>query len=175
MGRILERAECKHIRFHDLRHTFATIALQNGMDVKTLSAMIGHISAETTLNIYTHITDDMQRNAANKIERGFGRNEGSLREAEQTPAKPEKQPQRAKFEPYKGKYRKPGTGCVSEINDHLFEGRYSPTNAYGKRISENVYAKTREECEEKLSALIAQMKAEIAEEKKRLKTGKAAS
>ena len=169
LGRILERAECKHIRFHDLRHTFATIALQNGMDVKTLSAMIGHISAETTLNIYTHITDDMQKNAADKIERGFGRNEGGLCEAEQTPAKPEKQPQREKFEPYKGKYRKPGTGCVSEINDHLFEGRYSPTNAYGKRISKNVYAKTREECEKKLVELIAQTKAEIAEEKNRLK------
>ncbi len=163
LGRTLERAECKHIRFHDLRHTFATTALQNGMDVKT------------TWNIYTHITDDMQKNAADKIERGFGRNEGGLSEAEQTPAKPEKQPQRAKFEPYKGKYRKPGTGCVSEINDHLFEGRYSPTNAYGKRISKNIYAKTREECEEKLAELIAQTKAEIAEEKKRLKAGKAAS
>lgn len=45
------------------------------MDVKTLSAIIGHISSETTLNIYTHITDNMQRSAANKIEQGFGRNE----------------------------------------------------------------------------------------------------
>ena len=36
---ILEHAQCKQVRFHDLRHTFATLALQNGMDVKTLSAM----------------------------------------------------------------------------------------------------------------------------------------
>ena len=69
------------------------------------------------------------------------------------------------------KYRKPGTGCVSMLNDHLFEGRYSPTNAYGKRVSKTVYARTKEECEEKLAAMIARIKAEIAEEKKRLKAG----
>ena len=40
------------------------------MDIKTLSTIIGHISSETTLNIYTHITDNMQRSAADKIERG---------------------------------------------------------------------------------------------------------
>lgn len=48
---MLERAHCKHVRFHDLRHTFATMALENGMDVKTLSAMIGHVSSETTVNV----------------------------------------------------------------------------------------------------------------------------
>ena len=41
MQLVLERSGCKKIRFHDLRHTFATTALANGMDVKTLSAMIG--------------------------------------------------------------------------------------------------------------------------------------
>ena len=57
---ILERAGCKQVRFHDLRHTFATMALENGMDIKTLSAMLGHVSAATTLDIYTHITGEMQ-------------------------------------------------------------------------------------------------------------------
>ena len=174
LDRTLERAECKHVRFHDLRHTFATTALANGMDVKTLSTIIGHISSETTLNIYTHITDNMQRSAANKIEQGFGRNEGSISENKQTPDQTVKKPQTAKFEPKQPKIRRPGTGCITQINDHLFEGRYSPTNAYGKRTPKNVYAKTREECEEKLAELITQMNAEIAAEKERLKTERSA-
>ena len=58
---ILERAGCKKVRFHDLRHTFVTMALEHGMDVKTLSATIGHVSSATTLNIYSHITDTMQK------------------------------------------------------------------------------------------------------------------
>ena len=74
------------------------------------------------------------------------------------------------FEPYKPKCRKSSTGCVTMINDHLYEGRYTPTNAYGKRESHNIYAKTQEECEEKLAAMIAQVKADIKAEKKRLKT-----
>lgn len=82
--------------------------------------------------------------------------------SEPTPTKttPEKE-----FEPYKGKMRKSGTGCVTMINDHLYEGRFTP-RVGGKRISKNVYAKTREECEEKLAELIKMMKAEIAEMKK---------
>ena len=78
-------------------------------------------------------------------------------------------PPQAKFEPKKGKMRKPGTGCISKINDHLYEGRYSPKDAYGKRMARNIYAPTREECEEKLAILIKEMKAEIAEQKAKLK------
>ena len=69
------------------------------------------------------------------------------------------------FTPYKPKVRGPGTGCVTMINDHLYEGRYTPTNAYGKRESHNIYAKTREECEEKLAEMIVQVKAQIKAEK----------
>ena len=53
LQQILERADCKKVRFHDLRHTFATMSLEHGMDVKTLSAIIGHVSAKTTLRIST--------------------------------------------------------------------------------------------------------------------------
>ena len=61
-----------------------------------------------------------------------------------------------------------GTGCVTMINDHLYEGRYTPTNAYGKRESHNIYAKTREECEEKLAEMIVQVKAQIKAEKDKM-------
>lgn len=65
-----------------------------------------------------------------------------------------------------GRKRKSGTGCVTEINDHLFEGRYSPKWPDGKKHARNVYAHTREECEEKLKVLIIEMKTELAELKK---------
>ena len=163
---ILERADCKRVRFHDLRHTFATLALENGMDVKTLSAMLGHVSAVTTLDIYTHITGDMQRTAAANIDRGIGKaapqEDASEPGQEAAPAQAEK-PRMTDFKPYVGRKRRSGTGCVSEINDHLFEGRYSPKWPDGKKHARNVYAHTREECEEKLKALIVEMKAEIAE------------
>ena len=71
------------------------------------------------------------------------------------------------FTPYKPKIRKPGTGCVTMINDHLYEGRYTPTNANGKRESHNIYAKTREECEEKLAEMIERVKKDIAKAKEK--------
>ena len=48
----------------DLRHTFATHALTSGVDAKTLSGILGHTKASFTLDTYTHVTGDMQRNAA---------------------------------------------------------------------------------------------------------------
>ena len=59
--RVLKRAGLERIRFHDLRHTFSVLALQNGVDVKTLSAMLGHYSAGFTLDTYAHVTTSMQR------------------------------------------------------------------------------------------------------------------
>ena len=50
LQRVLKRAGLPRIRFHDLRHTFATMALQNGVDVKTVSSMLGHYSAAFTLD-----------------------------------------------------------------------------------------------------------------------------
>ena len=62
--KILEDAGLEHIRFHDLRHTFATLALQNGVDIKTISSMLGHYDAGFTLRTYTHATRQMQDQAA---------------------------------------------------------------------------------------------------------------
>ena len=159
---ILERAGCKKVRFHDLRHTFATMALEHGMDVKTLSATIGHVSSATTLDIYSHITDTMQRQVAVRIDRKIGGADAQIPTVE---PKTRKDTTPIEFKPYTPKIRKPGTGCVTMINDHLYEGRYTPTNAYGKRESHNIYAKTREECEEKLAEMITNVKAQIKAEK----------
>ena len=162
---ILERAQCRRVRFHDLRHLFCTTALEHGMDVKTLSAVIGHTSAETTLDIYTHITSKMQEQAAISIDRKIGNVEPS-RDSSASDREASGQmgqaPVEAPFQPYQGKRRRPGTGCVTQINDRLWEGRYSPKFPDGKKHPRNVYAHSREECEEKLAALIKEMKAEIA-------------
>ena len=165
---VLERAECKRLRFHDLRHTFATASLEHGMDIKTLSTIIGHVSSATTLNTYTHVTDAMRQNAADKIDRGIGRAEPKPRQ-EPVPQKPVP----STFQAHKGQRRKPGTGCVSQINGHLWEGRYSPI-VNGRRMARNVYAKTEAECEEKLAELIREMKAEIAARKNQEKQESAA-
>ena len=45
-----------------------TTALAYGMDVKTLSAVVGHRSSSTTLNVYTHVTESMERQAAEAME-----------------------------------------------------------------------------------------------------------
>lgn len=61
---LLNQAELPSLRFHDLRHTFATHALASGVDAKTLSRILGHTKASFTLDTYTHVTGDMHRNAA---------------------------------------------------------------------------------------------------------------
>ena len=65
--KILKAIGAEHIRFHDLRHTFATLSLKNGVDVKTLSSTLGHYSAGFTLSTYTHATPDMMREAADTM------------------------------------------------------------------------------------------------------------
>ena len=64
LHRVLKRAGLPKVRFHDLRHTFATVALQNGVDIKTVSGMLGHYSAGFTLDTYAHVTTAAQREAA---------------------------------------------------------------------------------------------------------------
>ncbi len=61
---LLNNAGLPNIRFHDLRHTFATHAMASGVDAKTLSGILGHSKASFTLDRYTHVTGDMQKRAA---------------------------------------------------------------------------------------------------------------
>jgi len=167
---VLERAGCKKVRFHDLRHVFCTTCLEHGMDIKTLSTVIGHVSSSTTLNVYAHVTDEMRRTAAVKIDQGIGR-AGPQAEAVTAPQKPVP----STFQAHKGQRRKPGTGCISQINDHLWEGRYSPIWPDGKKHARNVYAHSEAKCETLLAEMILEMKAEIAAEKERIKATPKAS
>ena len=141
------------------------------MDTKTLSTIIGHVSTSTTLNIYAHVTDEMRRTAAVKVNQGIAKAEPA--EADHTAVPPKNVP--STFQPYKGQRRKPGTGCITQINENLWEGRYSPRLPDGSRLARNIYAHSEEECEQKLANLIVQMKAEIAAEKERLKQTEKAS
>ena len=70
LKKILQEAGLPEIRFHDLRHTFATHAMASGVDAKTLSGILGHTKASFTLDTYTHTTGDMQKRAA-EIVGGF--------------------------------------------------------------------------------------------------------
>ena len=72
LRRVLKRAGLPYVRFHDLRHTFATLALQNGVDVKTVSSILGHFSAGFTLDTYAHVTTTAQREAAKKMDGVLG-------------------------------------------------------------------------------------------------------
>ena len=131
------------------------------MDIKTLSTIIGHVSSSTTLNVYAHVTDEMRRTAAVKIDQGIGKAEPRA-EDQSAPRKPAP----SAFHAHKGHRRKAGTGCVTQINEKLWEGRYSPIWPDGKKHSRNIYAHSEEECEKLLAEMIAEMKAEIDAEKK---------
>ena len=134
------------------------------MDVKTLSAIIGHNSVSTTLNVYTHVTDTMRQQAAAAIDKAIT---GS---AVPMPTPQSEQPS-APFHPYKPSRRRPGTGCIIQVSDHCYEGKYTPRLPNNTRLIKSTYAPTYAECEAKLAALIAQVKPEIDKLKREMKAG----
>ncbi|MBR2279222.1 MAG: tyrosine-type recombinase/integrase [Eubacterium sp.] len=69
LHRIQKRAGVPEIRFHDLRHSFATLSLEQGMDIKTVSHMLGHTDAGFKMNTYMHVTDTMQKAVADTMGR----------------------------------------------------------------------------------------------------------
>jgi integrase len=71
--RLLERAGLSRIRFHDLRHTYATLALLNGDKPKVVQETLGHASITLTMDTYSHLLPDMQEDAAARMERLLGR------------------------------------------------------------------------------------------------------
>ena len=70
--RTLKTAGLQDINFHALRHTFATRALEAGMDIKVLSSILGHAQASTTLNLYAHALPDHKKTSMEKMGAFYG-------------------------------------------------------------------------------------------------------
>ena len=66
--RIVKKMGCPELRFHDLRHQYAVIAIKNGDDIKTIQSNLGHATAAFTLDVYGHVTDEMKRDSADRME-----------------------------------------------------------------------------------------------------------
>lgn len=69
---LVEKVGLPKIRFHDLRHTHATILIQQNVNVKLISERLGHSDIETTLNTYSHVLPDMQKSVSDKLDKIIG-------------------------------------------------------------------------------------------------------
>ena len=69
--RIASRAGFSGVRLHDLRHTHASLMLQQGTDMKTISTRLGHSSVAFTMDTYAHLLPGMQKEAMEKFEETF--------------------------------------------------------------------------------------------------------
>lgn len=72
---LLKQAELPNIRFHDLRHTAATLLLTRGTHPKIVQEMLGHSSISITLDIYSHVLPNLQGEAVRTMEDLFGNGE----------------------------------------------------------------------------------------------------
>lgn len=81
--RMLRRAGLpQEVRFHDLRHTCATIGLEEKIEVKALSSMLGHSDVAFTMNTYVHATKKLKTTVADKMEAAFQIGYSSVMNAE---------------------------------------------------------------------------------------------
>ena len=68
LKKILESIGLGSVRFHDLRHCYAAISLQNGDDIKTVSENLGHATVAFTLDVYGHVTEKMKKDSADRMQ-----------------------------------------------------------------------------------------------------------
>jgi integrase len=73
----LRRAELRQIRFHDLRHTFATLLISQGENIKFIQSQLGHASIQTTLDRYGHCLPESHKEAGNRLDKTLGIKEES--------------------------------------------------------------------------------------------------
>ena len=71
-GRILKKVKLPHIRFHDLRHSAASLLLAQGVHPRAIMELLGHSSITVTMNVYGHVMPAMMRDAADKMEAIIG-------------------------------------------------------------------------------------------------------
>ena len=74
MNRILKKAEIRHRRFHDLRHSIGTRLMEQGVNPKIVAEKLGHSNATITLNTYSHVSPTMQEEAAARMDAVLGWN-----------------------------------------------------------------------------------------------------
>lgn len=65
---MVEKAKLPKITFHDLRHTYATLLLENGVNIKIISERLGHSRVAITLDIYSHVSENMQIEAVKAMD-----------------------------------------------------------------------------------------------------------
>ena len=73
--RICEQAKLKDVRLHDLRHTHATLMMEQGTNPKVVSERLGHASVAITLDVYSHVLPGMQEAAALRFDEALSRKE----------------------------------------------------------------------------------------------------
>ena len=74
--KLLRAASLPHMRFHDLRHSAATLLLAMGVHVKVVQELLGHSHISITLGVYGHVLSSMQQEAMDKLDDLFGKEEG---------------------------------------------------------------------------------------------------
>ncbi len=67
-ARLVQRHRLPHVRFHDLRHTFGTLALASGVDLKSVSTALGHSTISMTANTYVHAVEALRQDAAARLD-----------------------------------------------------------------------------------------------------------
>ena len=135
-----------------------------------MSGILGHTRAAFTLDTYTHVTDDMQKQAAAKIDRGIGKAEISAENPQAVASRT-----LTDFKPKRGKRRYWGSGYLGQTKGGRWNGRYTVTWPDGTKRTRGIYADTEEECEKLLAVMITEMKSEVAAEKERLRAENRAS
>ena len=67
MDQILKRVDIPRITIHGLRHTHASLLYASGVDIKEAQLRLGHSDLNTTMQIYTHVGDQQEKMAVNKL------------------------------------------------------------------------------------------------------------